>query len=118
MIPNLSNSCIETSVNARVTNLQAQAGDDATVGQRNIAAIDAGSFWLDGHSAETALATIRDGDAVQIYLMDHRQVLRGHVDSLMRQIPVRIRLEAVPFNARLVAGLTVTAIDRRSKDRH
>lgn len=118
MIPNLSNRCTETSVNARATKLQAQAGNDATVGRRNIAVTDADPFRLDGLVAETALATIRGSDPAWICMMDRRQVLRGHVDSLGLRSPVRIRLEAVRSNVRLVAGLTImAAIDRRSKDR-
>ena len=144
---NLKRTQVISPVNGWVTNLQAQEGDYATVGQRNISVVDADSFWLDGYFEETALATIHDGDPVRIYLMGYRQVLPGHVDSLARgiqidnaqadaqglanvnpiftwvrlaqRIPVRIRFDAVPSDVRLVAGLTATvAIDQRPKDEH
>lgn len=137
---NLKRTQVISPVNGWVTNLQAREGDYATVGQRNISVVDADSFWLDGYFEETALAAIRDGDPVRIYLMGYRQVLHGHVDSLARgiqidnaqadaqglanvnpiftwvrlaqRIPVRVRFDDVPENVRLVAGLTATvAID-------
>ena len=137
---NLKRTQVISPVNGWVTNLQAREGDYATVGQRNISVVDADSFWLDGYFEETALATIRDGDPVRIYLMGYQQVLHGHVDSLARgiqidnaqadaqglanvnpiftwvrlaqRIPVRVRFDDVPENVRLVAGLTATvAID-------
>ncbi len=144
---NLKRTQVISPVNGWVTNLQAQEGDYATVGQRNISVVDADSFWLDGYFEETALARIHDGDPVRIYLMGYRQVLRGHVDSLARgiqidnaqadaqglanvnpiftwvrlaqRIPIRIRFDAVPSDVRLVAGLTATvAIDPSLKDGH
>ncbi len=144
---NLTRTRMISPVNGWVTNLQAQEGDYATVGQRNISIVNADSFWLDGYFEETALATIRDGDPVRIYLMGYRQVLRGHVDSLARgiqidnaqadpqglanvnpiftwvrlaqRVPVRITFDAVPSSVRLVAGLTATvAIDPSPIGRH
>ena len=137
---NLKRTQMIAPVNGWVTNLQAREGDYATVGQRNISIVDADSFWLDGCFEETALATIRDGDPVRIYLMGYRQVLHGHVDSLARgiqidnaqadaqglanvnpiftwvrlaqRVPARVAFDGVPDNVRLVAGLTATvAID-------
>ena len=144
---NLRRTQMISPVNGWVTNLQAQEGDYATVGQRNISIVNADSFWLDGYFEETALASIHDGDPARIYLLSYRLVLHGHVDSLARgiqidnaqadpqglanvnpiftwvrlaqRIPVRISFDAVPPRVRLVAGLTATvAIDRRPKDKH
>ena len=85
---NLDRTRMISPVNGWVTNLQAQEGDYATVGRRNIAIVDAISFWLDGYFEETALARIHDGDPVRIYLIGYRQVLHGHIDSLARGIQV------------------------------
>ena len=133
---NLERAQMRSPVNGWVTNLLAREGDYATVGQRNIALVDAGSFWVDGYFEETALSRIRDGDPARVHLMGHRQVLRGHVDSVTRgiqvanaqpdaaglatvnpiftwvrlaqRVPVRIQLDQVPDNVCLVAGTTAT----------
>ena len=133
---NLERTQMHASANGWVTNLQARVGDYATVGQRNIAVVDADSFWIDGYFEETALARIHDGDTARIYLMGYRKMLRGHVDSLARgiqvpnaqpdasglahvnpiftwvrlaqRIPIRIQFDDVPPDVRLVAGLTAT----------
>lgn len=133
---NLERTQMRSPVNGWVTNLQAREGDYATVGQRNIAVVDADSFWVDGYFEETALSRIRDGDPARVHLMGYRRVLRGHVDSVARgiqvanaqpdaaglatvnpiftwvrlaqRVPVRVQLDQVPETIRLVAGTTAT----------
>src|SRR6267378_1775558 len=48
----LSRTVVRSPVNGYVTNLQAQLGDYASVGQRLIAIVDADSFWIDGYFEE------------------------------------------------------------------
>lgn len=137
---NLARTRIVSPVNGYVTNLLARAGDYANVGQRQVSLIDADSFWVDAYFEETFVGSIHDGDAASVKLMGYPQVLRGHVQSLARgisvpnatpsalglatvnpifafvrlaqRVPVRIRLDAVPGDVRLVAGTTATvAID-------
>ena len=137
---NLARTRIVSPVNGYVTNLLARAGDYANIGQREVSLIDADSFWVDAYFEETFLGSIHDGDAASVKLMGYPQVLRGHVQSLARgisvanatpsalglatvnpifafvrlaqRVPVRIRLDAVPGDVRLVAGTTATvAID-------
>jgi multidrug resistance efflux pump len=76
------------------------------------------------------------GNAAQIKLMGHSQILRGHVDSIARaisvsnaqpnnqgvatvnpiftwvrlaqRVPVRIKLDRIPDGVRLVEGITAT----------
>src|SRR6202171_5511115 len=54
----LSRVVIRSPVNGYVTNLLAQLGDYANVGQRLIALVDADSFWIDAYFEETSLGRI------------------------------------------------------------
>jgi multidrug resistance efflux pump len=139
---NLDRTQIRSPVNGYVTNLLAQLGDYANIGQIKISLVDADSFWIDGYFEETNLEEIREGDPVTIKLMGYSQLVRGHVDSISRginvpnaqpnasglasvnpiftfvrlaqRVPVRIHLDAVPDGVRLVAGMTATVqIDPR-----
>ena len=127
-----------------VTNLLAQRGDYANVGQNVISVVDADSYWVDAYFEETQLASIRDGDPVKIKLMGNSQIVTGEVVGIARginvsnaqpnqqglamvnpiftwvrlaqRVPVRIRLKYVPNGVRLVAGLTATVqVDPRSR---
>jgi multidrug resistance efflux pump len=139
---NLERTEIRSPVNGWVTNLLAQLGDYATVGQNKISVVDADSFWVDGYFEETNLGRINEGDPASIRLMGYRQIVRGHVGSIARginvanaqpdqqglaavnpiftwvrlaqRIPVRIHIDQVPDGVRLVAGMTATVqIDPR-----
>ncbi len=139
---NLRRTRIASPVNGWVTNLLARQGDYATTGQRNIAVVDADSFWMDGYFEETNLGDIHEGDPASMRLVGYgRQTLRGRVQSVARginvanaqpdqaglanvnpiftwvrlaqRVPVRISIDEVPDGVRLVAGLTATIqIDR------
>jgi multidrug resistance efflux pump len=127
-----------------VTNLLAQLGDYATVGQRLISLVDADSFWVDGYFEETSLGRIHDGDPATVKLMGYSQLVRGHVGGVARginipnalpdpaglasvnpiftwvrlaqRVPVRIHIDQVPDGVRLVAGMTGTVqIDPQPK---
>ncbi len=133
---NLKRTRIVSPVNGYVTNLETQVGDYANVGQGRLALIDADSYWVDAYFEETFLPQIRDGDAAKVKLMGYPQILHGRVQSVARgisvanaaqsasglaevnpvftfvrlaqRVPVRIHLEAVPADLRLVAGMTAT----------
>lgn len=133
---NLERTRIVSPVNGWVTNLSAQLGDYAAVGQRNISIINADSFWVDGYFQETNMARIHEGDRVLMKLMGYRGVLRGHVQGIARgiqvanatpdayglasvnpiftwirlaqRVPVRVTIDSVPPGVTLVAGMTVT----------
>jgi multidrug resistance efflux pump len=140
---NLERTRIRAPVDGYVTNLLTQIGDFATVGQKIIAVVDAGSFWVDGYFEETSLGKIQEGDPATIKLMGYSQVIDGHVGSVSRginvpnarpdqaglasvnpiftwvrlaqRVPVRIQIDRVPHGLRLVAGITATVqIDPRS----
>jgi multidrug resistance efflux pump len=139
----LERTRIVSPVNGYVTNLQVQLGDFVTVGQNSISLVNTDSFWVDAYFEETILRGIHDGDLATIKLMGHSDVVRGHVDSVARgidvpnarpdtaglasvnpiftwvrlaqRVPVRIHLDEVPADVRLVAGLTATVqVDRGS----
>src|SRR5215472_7719066 len=139
---NLERTDIGSPVNGWVTNLLAQLGDYATVGQNKISVVDADSFWVDGYFEETNLDRIQVGDPASVKLMGYNQIVSGHVGSIARginvanaqtdqqglaavnpiftwvrlaqRIPVRIHIDHVPDGVRLVAGMTATVqIDPR-----
>ena len=119
-----------------MTNLLAQLGDYANVGQRLISLVDADSFWVDGYFEETGLGRIHDGDPATVKLMGYSQLVRGHVGGVARGInvpnaqpdqsglasvnpiftwvrlaqrmPAHIHIDQVPDGVRLVAGMTAT----------
>jgi multidrug resistance efflux pump len=129
---NLQRTEIRSSVNGWVTNLLAQLGDYAIVGQNEISLVDVDSFWVDGYFEETGLDRIRVGDPAEIKLMGYPQILRGHVGSIARginvgnaqpngqglaavnpiftwvrlaqRIPVRIHIDELPEDVVLSAG--------------
>ncbi|HZB90067.1 MAG TPA: HlyD family secretion protein [Stellaceae bacterium] len=143
---NLGRTEIRAPVDGWVTNLLAQLGDYAHVGQNLISVVDAHSFWVDGYFEETALGRIAEGDPAEVKLMGYRQIVRGHVGSIARginvpnaqanaqglatvnpiftwvrlaqRIPVRIDIDQVPKGVVLSAGMTATVqIDPRSPPR-
>jgi len=141
---NLDRTKIHSPVNGWVTNLLAQLGDYANVGQTKLTLVDADSFWVDAYFTETALGAIREGDPAKLKLMGYNEVVRGHVDSIARginvpnaeagpgglatvnpiftwvrlaqRIPVRIHIDQVPKGIVLSAGQTVTVeIEHRAR---
>jgi multidrug resistance efflux pump len=133
---NLQRTEIRSPVNGWVTNLLAQLGDYANVGQNEISIVNADSFWIDGYFEETNMDRIHVGDPATIKLMGYRQIVRGHVNSVARainvpnaqanelglatvnpiftwvrlaqRIPVRIHIDHVPEGVTLAAGMTAT----------
>ena len=133
---NLQRTEIRSPVNGRVTNLLAQLGDYANVGQNEISLVDADSFWVDGYFEETSLDRIQVGDPAEIKLMGYGPIVRGHVGSIARginvanaqpngqglatvnpiftwvrlaqRIPVRVHIDKVPEGVVLAMGMTAT----------
>jgi RND family efflux transporter MFP subunit len=132
----LSRTVVRSPVNGHVTNLLAQLGDYATVGQKLVSVVDTDSFWVDGYFEETSLGRIHEGDPAGVKLMGYSQLVRGHVGGVARginvpnaqpdqaglasvnpiftwvrlaqRVPVRIHIDQVPEGVRLVAGATAT----------
>jgi multidrug resistance efflux pump len=133
---NLERTHVVSTVNGIVTNLDLREGAYATAAHPVMAVVDSGSFYVEGYFEETKLPGIRLGDPVDVTLMGTRQPIHGHVESfaegvadrdrstganmlpnvnptfnwvrLAQRIPVRIALDPVPVNVRLVAGQTAT----------
>src|SRR5260221_69691 len=82
----LSRTVIRSPVNGYVTNLLAQLGDYATVGQKLISVVDTDSFWVDGYFDETRLARINECDPATVKLMGYSHLVRCHVCGVARRI--------------------------------
>jgi multidrug resistance efflux pump len=142
---NLARTRVVSAVNGYVTNLDLQMGAYATAGHPVLALVDRNAFYIEGYFEETKLQRIHVGDRVQVLLMGQNQPIAGHVDSfaegisdrdrsvgsnllpninptfnwvrLAQRIPVRIALDHVPQDMRLVAGQTAT-VEVLGADRH
>ncbi|MYN41606.1 efflux RND transporter periplasmic adaptor subunit [Duganella sp. FT109W] len=139
---NLQRTRVVSPVNGTVSNLDLRAGSYVSAGRAVLALIDSDSYYVEGYFEETKLPAIRIGDAVVVLPMGQSLRLKGHVESLSggvadrdrstssnllssvnptfnwvrlaQRIPVRIKLDALPAGARLVAGQTVT-VDVQTK---
>ena len=133
---NLGRTRILSPVDGYVTNLLAQIGDYANVGVNAVSVVDANSFWVDGYFEETNFGSIHVGDPADMKLMGRSEIVRGHVESISRaidvanaqpngqgvatvnpiftwvrlaqRIPIRIRIDHVPADVVLAAGMTAT----------
>lgn len=133
---NLARSAVRASVNGRITNMELRPGAYVSTGRGVMALIDADTLRVEGYFEETKLPRIHVGDRASIRLMGERAPLAGRVESiaggiedrersqganllasvnptfawvrLAQRIPVRIRLDPVPDETRLVAGRTAT----------
>jgi multidrug resistance efflux pump len=135
---NMGRTEVRSTVNGFVTNLLLRVGDYANRGSPNIAIVDADSYWVAGYFEETKLGSFKVGDAAEVELMGFEGKLTGHVESITRgisapnatvstqglpsveavytwvrlaqRIPVRIKIDSVPAEITLTAGMTATVI--------
>lgn len=133
---NMRRSRVHASVSGYVTNLTAVAGDFATAGQGVLAIVDSSSFYVYGYFMETKVPQIRIGAPAKVELMAGNVVLDGVVEGMARAIanpddaagllarvdpqfswirlaqrlPVRIKLETLPPDVRLAAGMSATVV--------
>ena len=133
---NLARTRVTAAVSGTVPNLDLREGSYATAARPVMAVVDSSSFYVEGYFEETKLPGIALGDRVDITLMGTRQPIHGRVESiatgiadrdrttsanmlpnvnptfnwvrLAQRIPVRVALDPMPANVRLVAGLTAT----------
>jgi multidrug resistance efflux pump len=134
----LARTDVHSPVNGYVTNLLLRLGDYANTGVSNISVIDSDSFWVTGYFEETKLGSFKVGDPAKIELMGFGETLSGHVESFTRgistanaasaaqglpsvepvytwvrlaqRIPIRIKIDSVPKDVTLAAGMTATVI--------
>lgn len=135
---NLQRATVRAPVNGYVTNLLLRPGDYAAVGAPKMAIVDADSFWVYGYFEETRLRHVQVGDPAQVTLLGHTKAISGRVASiayaiadrdnpvapdltadvnpvfnwvrLASRIPVHIKLEKIPANVHIAAGMTCTVV--------
>ncbi len=133
---NLQRAKVVAPSDAFVTNLDLRKGSYATAGRPAMALVDAESFYVEGYFEETKLARIHVGDHVKVTPMGVGKPLTGTVESIVagiadrdratsanllptvnptfnwvrlaQRVPVRVHLDPVPDDVKLVAGQTVT----------
>ncbi len=133
---NLDRSEVKSPVDGVVTNVDLEPGDYVSGGKSVMALIDSSTLRVEGYFEETKLDRIRVGDPVRVKLMGDDTVLHGHVESiaagiadrertessslladvnptfswvrLAQRVPVRVKLDDVPQNVKLVVGRTAT----------
>lgn len=143
---NLERTVVTAPVNGLVTNFTLRPGNYVSAGSGVFALVDSDSYHVDGYFEETKLGRINIGDPVRIHLMGSPTPLNGHVESiaagivdrersdsanllaninptfswvrLAQRIPVRVKLEDVPPDVKLVAGrtATVTVVEDSGRD--
>jgi RND family efflux transporter MFP subunit len=133
---NLARTEVRAPVDGWVTNLDLRPGTYANAGRPVLAVVDRQSLHVLGYFEETKIARVRPGDAVHVRLIGEVQQLDGHVDSiaagiedrerqasptmlanvnptfnwvrLAQRIPVRVHLDRVPSDVRLIMGRTAS----------
>ncbi len=140
---NLSRTKVVAPVDGILTNFSLRQGNYVGAGQAIAALVDSQSFYVAGYFEETKLPRIAVGDQVEVRLMGEDDAIYGHVVSiasgiqdsersgtggnlanvkptfswvrLAQRVPVRVSLDNVPENVRLVAGrsATVTVMEAR-----
>ncbi|MEG0860650.1 MAG: HlyD family secretion protein [Pseudomonas sp.] len=133
---NLARSQVKAPRNGHITNLRLAEGNYVNAGQPVMALIDDSTFYVQAYFEETKLPRIRVGDPVKVWLMSAGEPMQGHVESISRgitdrnanpdsqllaeveptfnwvrlaqRIPVRIKLDQVPEDVTLSAGMTAS----------
>ncbi|MFA6629734.1 MAG: HlyD family secretion protein [Sulfuricurvum sp.] len=130
----LERSSVRASTDGWVSNLLLRKGDYLDAGEKHMAIITAGSFWVYGYFEEHKLSLIHIGDAAEMKMLGTKYTLKGHVESIARgisdrdnytdgrllanvnpiftwirlaqRIPVRIHIDSIPEGMVLSAGMT------------
>ena len=133
---NLERSTIKSPVDGYLNDRAPRAGEFVAAGRPVVAVVDMHSFRVDGYFEETKLRGIDIGQPVDITVMGEPTPLRGHVQSIVagiedrdrtqgsnmlpnvnpafswvrlaQRIPVRVALDEVPADFRMIAGRTAT----------
>ena len=142
---NLQRTEVRSPVDGYVTNLLMRVGDFARAGAPNLSVIDEHSYWIDAYFEETKLANVHVGDPVEATLLGFQPPISGRIESitggisaanaaastqglpnvdpiftwvrLAQRIPVRVRIEQIPPEVPLVAGMTcsVTVVGAKGR---
>ncbi|WP_322059474.1 HlyD family secretion protein [Paraburkholderia sp. J63] len=137
---NLQRTTIVSPVDGYLNDRAPRVGEYVTAGRAELSVVDMHSFRVDGYFEETRLHGIRIGQPVEITVMGEPRPLRGHVQSIVaaiedrdrqqspnllpnvnpafswvrlaQRIPVRVALDEVPDDFRMIAGRTATVAVR------
>ena len=141
---NLERTFVRAPVGGTASNMTLQPGVYLTAGKPAFALVYDASLRVEGYFEETKLPAIRVGDRASVYLMGIADEVEGHVQSiaggvedreragadgqlanvnpsftwvrLAQRIPVRIAIDKIPRNVRMIPGQTVTVIVHPRKD--
>ena len=133
---NLERATVNAPVNGIVTNFNLLPGRYVTAGVPVMALIDTDTIRVEGYFEETKLGGVHVGEKATVRLLGDRQLLSGRVESiaggiddqnrstssellasvnptfnwvrLAQRVPVRIKLDELPDDRRLVVGRTAT----------
>ena len=133
---NLARAELRAPRTGQVTNLRLAQGNYVTAGQAMMALVDEQSFYVQAYFEETKLPRIRIGAPVKVWLMSEGKALTGQIESISRgitdrnaipdsqllanveptfnwvrlaqRIPVRIKLDPLPPEVQLSAGMTAS----------
>lgn len=141
---NLERTLVRSPVGGTASNMTLQPGVYLTAGKPAFALVYDASLRVEGYFEETKLPDIRVGDRASVYLMGIADEVEGHVQSiaggvedreragadgqlanvnpsftwvrLAQRIPVRIAIDKIPRNVRMIPGQTVTVVVHPRKD--
>ncbi len=133
---NLQRTVVRASVDGFISDMTLRTGDYVSPGKPALGLIDRSSYRVEGYFEETKLPRLRIGEPVWVKLMGEPKPLRGHIQSiatgiedrdrqasasllpnvnptfnwvrLAQRVPVRIALDQVPPDLRLISGRTAT----------
>ncbi|CAE6885172.1 p-hydroxybenzoic acid efflux pump subunit AaeA [Paraburkholderia domus] len=133
---NLQRTTIVSPVDGYLNDRAPRTGEFVSAGRAVLSVVDMHSFRVDGYFEETKMRGIDIGQLVDIQVMGEPKVLRGHVQSIVagiedrdrtqgsnllpnvnpafswvrlaQRIPVRVALDEVPADFRMIAGRTAT----------
>jgi multidrug resistance efflux pump len=133
---NLQRTTVVSPVDGYLNDRAPRTGEYVSAGRSVLSVVDMHSFRVDGYFEETKLHGIDIGQPVDIDVMGESRALRGHVQSIVaaiedrdrvqgsnllpnvnpafswvrlaQRIPVRIALDEVPADFRMIAGRTAT----------
>jgi p-hydroxybenzoic acid efflux pump subunit AaeA len=131
---NIERSAVRAPCDGWVSNLLLRKGDYVQTGEKRLAIITQGSFWIYGYFEEHKLSLIHVGDKAEMKMLGTKFVVKGHVESIARgisdrdnttdgrllanvnpiftwvrlaqRIPVRIHIDKIPKGMELSAGMT------------
>jgi len=143
----LERSAVRAPTDGWISNLLFRKGDYIQAGEKRMALITGGSFWVYGYFEEHKLSSIHVGDKAQMKMLGTKYIVKGHVESIARgisdrdnttdgrllanvnpiftwvrlaqRIPVRIHIDEVPKGLFLSAGMTcsVSIVSAKSDQR-